>query len=472
MLKYKTFFGMGFTISAIAYVFFHFLHLLFGASFLLHALSFSGLSALVFGLCYLRNKEKILPIFLIVLALIISIFHEETVLSFVIWEGVQTMRALISIFLIIPIVGWVLKQENYVRDTIILLKNQLKHSKFFYFILLWLTQIIAFFLNFGSIAVVYHIVQSFFSKQKSEAWQRFKSTVSLRGFAFTTIWVISIPSFVYSVETMEASLAQSLIQGFAAALVGSAISVWLMHRYEKKHQFSLSKDIRSAFSDMDRAAAKKEKAHRNPIEFLFLFVSLLAFTLIVNTLFDVGLLTVIPLVVVVWSVTYFVLKKKLGTFLKEGKNYVKHEVPPRAREISLLIAASIFIKTLTSSGLSVWIMNGLYHWTEMIPGLNFLWVLPLIVLLFGFFGLGPLTVMVLIAGIVKSIHLPYPPEVVVLAMTLGSALSVLISPLVLPVLFLSSVNGASPFKNSVQQNWSFAIAFYFIVELYIQMRIL
>lgn len=473
MIKQKTAFGIGFTISVVAYVVFHFAHLIFELPIFLHMLSFSGLSALLFGILYLEFRERILPLFLILLAVLISFFYEETTLSHTFWDGATTMRALISVLLIIPIVGWVLKQEQYVRDTIILLKNQLKNSKVFYFLLMWLTQVIAFFLNFGAIAVVYQIVQSFFSKQNNEAWQRFKSTALLRGFAFTTVWVISIPSFAYGVEVMDASLIRALVQGFTVVLVGSLLSVFFLHRYEKKNQLSFSNDIRQAISEaVQDSKDSAAKGVRNPVEFLFLFLSLLTLTLIVNSIFDIGLLTVIPIVVTVWALLYFILKRKQGALVKEGKVYVQKGIAPRSREISLLFAAGLFISALTTSGLSEMLMNGLYEWTNEVPGLNFLWVLPLIVLLFGFFGLGPLTVMVLIAGIVKSIHLPYPPEVIVLALTLGSSLSVMISPLVIPVLFLSSVNGIHPVKNSVKQNWKFALAFYFIVELYIQLRIL
>ncbi len=468
----KKIFGIGFTISVITFILTHFLHLMFGSSLFLHLLSLSGLLALGFALLYLETREALLPLFLILLAVGISLFDDNTSLSFVFWDGATTMRALISVLLIIPIVGWVLKQENYVEDTIILLKNQLKNSKIFYFLLMWLTQLISFFLNFGAIAVVHQIVQSFFSKQNSEGWQRFKSTVVLRGFAFSTIWVISIPSFAYGVEVMNASLIVALLQGLMIAVIGSVLALFFLHRYEKRNELSFSKDIRSAISDAVENAPQKGKLYRNPSEFVLLFLSLLAFTLIVNSLFDVGLLTVIPVVVVIWAVFYFILKRKTSELVHEGKAYVQSGLAPRSREISLLFAAGFFITSLTSSGLSVTVMNGLYEWTETIPGLNFLWVLPIIVLLLGFFGLGPLTVMVLIAGIVKSIHLPYPPELIVLAMTLGSALSNLLSPLVIPVLFLSSVNGNSPYQNSMKQNWAFAIGFYLIVEFYLQIRIL
>lgn len=468
----KQIFGYGFTLSVVSYVVLHFLNLLIDSSVLLHILSFSGLFAITFAILYLKKREIVLPLFLIFLAVTINLFDPQTSLTRVFVDGAATMRELISLILIIPSVGWVLKQENYVRDTIILLKNQLKNSKLFYFILMSLTQIISFFLNFGAIAVVYQIVQSFFSKQRNEGWQQFKSTALLRGFALSTIWVISIPSFAYSVEVMNASLGHALLQGFLVAIIGSVLSVFLLHRYEKKNNVSFSNDIRNAISAAARSAPKEQTNYRNPVEFLFLFLSLLLLTLVVNSLLDIGLLTVIPIVVVVWAIVYFVLKRKPKVLMQEGKAYVSNGIAPRSREISLLFSAGFFIHSLTSSGLSISVMNELYKWTETIPGLNFLWVLPFIVLLFGFFGLGPLTVMVLLAEIVNSIQLPYSPELVVLAMTLGSALNILISPLVIPVVFLSSVNGISPVRNSILQNWKFAIGLYIIVELYLQIRIL
>lgn len=463
-------FQHGFAFFVICYVLTHFIQLAFETEFWENLLSFFGLAAFFCSLLYLRIKEIILPLFLMGFAFCIAVIDNHTLLTSVFWDGATTMRALISTLLIIPIVGWVLKQEDYVKDTVILFKNKLKNSQTLYFLLLWLTQVIGFFLNFGSIAVVYQIVESFFKKQNSESWQRFKSSAILRGFSFTTMWVISIPSFAYAVEVIGAPLSLALSQGFFVAVVGSMLSLILLRFYEVRRRISFSEDIQKAIQEALQKETN-EKHWRNPLEFFVLFVTLVLFTTIANALFDASLLIVIPIAVFIWAVLFFAFKRRLPVFIHEGKKYVKDGVAAQAREISILYAASFLISALTSSGLSVTVMTRLYEWTEMIPGLNFLWILPLIVLLFGFFGLGPLTVMVLIAGIVKSIHLPYPPELIVLAMTLGSSLSVLISPLVIPVLFLSSVNGISPVQNSVKQNWLFAIGLYFIVQLYIQLRI-
>lgn len=76
--------------------------------------------------------------------------------------------------------------------------------------------------------------------------------------------------------------------------------------------------------------------------------------------------------------------------------------------------------------------------------------------------------MVLVAGILQSIHLPYPPELIVLAVTLGSSISILLSPVIMPIIVLSGSNGLSGFKNGFQLNGIFAVVLYMIVMTYIQ----
>ena len=86
----------------------------------------------------------------------------------------------------------------------------------------------------------------------------------------------------------------------------------------------------------------------------------------------------------------------------------------------------------------------------------------------GFIGLGPLTVMVLVAGILESMSFSYPPELLVLALTSGSVISILISPIVMPVIILSASNGLSLYTNGIKFNWKFAITFYILVQIYLQ----
>ncbi|WP_370459694.1 hypothetical protein [Oceanobacillus sp. AG] len=93
-------------------------------------------------------------------------------------------------------------------------------------------------------------------------------------------------------------------------------------------------------------------------------------------------------------------------------------------------------------------------------------------IILGFFGLGPLTVMVLVGGILGNLDLPYPPEIIVLAVTSGSAISILLSPLIMPVITLNGANGLSGFKNGIRFNWKYALVLYVVVQIYVQLMVL
>lgn len=461
----------GFTVSISLYVLTHYITVLKEDDLFLKLLSVFGLLALCFSLLLLR-KKAILPLFLVLFAGIISAF--DTSLNFyeVLWEGLKVLRTLISMLFVIPVIGWVLKQENYIEDTIILLKKWLKNSKTFYFVHMFLTQIISFFLLFGSIAVVYQMLHTFFPNKTSLHLKRFKATAVLRGFALSMVWVISIPSLAFSIEVMDASLFITFVQGFCMALAGLFLAVIYMKISERRNSYSFSGDIDDVISTVLVKRDNYGKLSHNFFEFFFLFFSLLITTFLANIFIPVSLLIIIPLVIVTWTVAFFLLKRKMPVFLGEIKQYVLAGIPSRAQEFGLLLSVGLLITALNASGLSENVTQGVYHLTENTIGLNFLWVLPMIVLSFGFVGMGPIPVMVLIAGIIKSIQLPYPPELIVLAMTLGSTLSILLSPLVIPVILLSGLNGMSPLANSFRENWKFAIGFYLLVQFYIQLSIL
>src|SRR5699024_4049686 len=115
--------------------------------------------------------------------------------------------------------------------------------------------------------------------------------------------------------------------------------------------------------------------------------------------------------------------------------------------------------------------DGLNYMQEHLPWLNALYLLPLIVVLLGFIGLGPLTVMVLVAGILHSLALPYPPELIVLAITSGSVISIILSPVIMPLIIISSLNGLSLFTNGIKYNWKFCLVFFIVTQIYIQFMV-
>ena len=152
----------------------------------------------------------------------------------------------------------------------------------------------------------------------------------------------------------------------------------------------------------------------------------------------------------------------------ETRYYFSAGIAKQAQQFSILIAAGLLIYALNQSDIGDYVISGMNLLTDVVPVLNILFLVPFIVILLGFIGLGPLPVIVLVTGVLEAIPFPYPPELVVLAVTSGSVISIILSPFVMPVIILSSINGLSGIQNGLRFNLKFAIAFYIMVQLFIQ----
>src|SRR5699024_11384739 len=103
-------------------------------------------------------------------------------------------------------------------------------------------------------------------------------------------------------------------------------------------------------------------------------------------------------------------------------------------QVTLMLSIGTLIYALNQTDFAENVVGGLNFLESHVSWLNPLYLLPFIVIFLGFLGLGPLTVMVLMAGILNSLALPYPPDLIVLAITSESVISILFSPMIMPLI--------------------------------------
>lgn len=461
----------GFTFSVSAYALLHFITYFFFNEALFNVLSVLGSLTLVFGLILLPLNKMQLPIFLSTIAVGVMLLTNGSLLEGLA-EGFLQMRSLISLLLIVPMISWVLNEEPYIDEIMSYGHKFLNESRKFYLGLTGMTQIISHFLLFGAVPMMYSFIDSFLKEQKSEAWEQFKGTAILRGFALSTLWVISIPSFIFAVEALGATLWKSVALGFSAAIGGSLLGAFFAYRQEKRDGDDFSAVLRTEIGEAIKNSRNTGKWNRDVTEFAFLFVSLFGTIFFIHEVWRIDFLVVIPLVILFWTLLYFLLKKRLGNYVADGKNYFSNGISRQAQQFSILLSAGLMIYALNRSGTGAYVIDGMNYITELIPFLNILLLLPFILIVLGFIGLGPLPVIVLVTGILEGAVLPYPPELIVLAVTSGSVISIILSPFVMPVIILSSLNGLSGIRNGIRFNLRYAIAFYIMVQLFIQTSIL
>ncbi|TFE00545.1 hypothetical protein [Jeotgalibacillus salarius] len=457
----------GYTLFILLYVLTHFIVSLIQADSLTMPLSIFGLTAFVIGYFFLPIKQASISLMLFMIAIIIH-FTAGTSLLEASVSGFTVMSGLIALLLIVPVISWVLEEKPYIESVINYAQNLLNTSRKFYFGMLVITQIISYFLLFGAIPMVYGMINGFLSDQQGEAWENYKGTALLRAFALTTMWVVSIPSFIFAVDALGASLGLSILQGFFISFAGVLLAVLFSYFQERHYGIDLTEGIQEQLAKITENQRQDPKGNHNVTDFIILFVTLFGSIFLLNALWDTSLLLIIPIVIIVWVILNFIIRNKPGKIIENGREYAKTGIPNKAQQFSILLAAGFLIDAMNQSGYGEYIVDGLFFVSDAVPFLNFLWVLPFVVIILGFIGLGPLTVIVLVSGILQGVEVPYPPEIVLLGITSGSVISIMISPLILPTIVLSAVNGLSIVKNSFLFNYKFAIAFYLMVQIYLQ----
>src|SRR5699024_12117922 len=105
--------------------------------------------------------------------------------------GMLQMRGIIGLLIVMPIISYALQEEPYIEDIMALFHRFIDTSKRFYFSIVTFTQIIAYFLLFGSIPMMHQFINIILKNHSSFAWENYKATALLRGFALSTMWVIS-----------------------------------------------------------------------------------------------------------------------------------------------------------------------------------------------------------------------------------------------------------------------------------------
>ncbi|MEC3885535.1 hypothetical protein VKA52_17585 [Halobacillus sp. HZG1] len=461
----------GYTLFISLYVLMHFVVYFIGGDMLSTTLSLFGLAAFVLGYFFLPVKQAAISLLLLIIALIVHISAGTSLIEGTV-SGFTVMSGLIALLLIVPTISWVLEEKPYIESVINFAQNLLNTSRKFYFGMMVITQIISYFLLFGSIPMVYSMINDFLSNQKGEVWENYKGTALLRAFSLTTMWVVSIPSFIFAVDALGASLGLSILQGFFISFAGILLSVLFSYYQERHYGVDLTAGIQEQLKKIADQKKQDTKGNRDALEFGFLFVTLFGSIFLLNALWEVQLLLIIPIVIVAWVILYFLIRKRSSAITENGKIYVAKSIPNKAQQFSILLAAGFLINAVNQSGYGEYIIDGLFYVTDAVPFLNFLWVLPFVVIILGFIGLGPLTVIVLVSGILQGVDLPYPPEIVVLGITSGSVISIMLSPLILPSIILSSVNNLSIIKNGLMFNYKYALAFYVMVQIYLQLFVL
>src|SRR5699024_4954266 len=187
---------------------------------------------------------------------------------------------------------------------------------------------------------------------------------------------------------------------------------------------------------------------------------------------EVPLMTLIPIVIIGWTITFYIYKRRIYKFKALTKDYFFNSLKNQTYQVSLMLSIGALIYSLNQTNFAENVVGGLNFLENYISWLNPLYLLPFIVIILSFLSLRPTQVIVLNGSIFNNLGLPYSTKIIVLTNTSGNVISILISPVIMPLIVLSASNGLSLFTNGFKFNWKYSLVFYAVTQLYIQLMFL
>src|SRR5699024_3976892 len=188
---------------------------------------------------------------------------------------------------------------------------------------------------------------------------------------------------------------------------------------KKKLNLSFTPVLQDNLEKLMENASPKAVQKRKVIEFILLFITLFGTIFFLHAVFDANLMLTIPLVIIAWLIAFYIVKRRAYKLEEVAKGFATNGILNQSYQLNVMLSVGVLIFALEQTSFANAVVNGFNLVEGFVPFINPLTLLPFIVIILGLIGLGPLTVMVLVAGILSSLQLPYPPELIVLSVTSG-----------------------------------------------------
>ncbi|MCT1902185.1 hypothetical protein [Oceanobacillus sojae] len=173
----KQFISRALVTCIICFTIIHFITYFFHIDILLTLLVFFGFGIILFGAVYYGPLHLKMPLGLFLTGVIIFLTVDASFTAGM-REGLLQMRNMVGLLVVIPMVSWVLREEAFLESAISYAHDFVNTSKKFYFGIISFTQIIAYFLLFGAIPMLYQFVSMILKDEKGEAWERYRGTAA------------------------------------------------------------------------------------------------------------------------------------------------------------------------------------------------------------------------------------------------------------------------------------------------------
>jgi hypothetical protein len=449
-----------FVTALVMFILLYFLSTISEVTLIIELLSMLGFVMLISIFLLLPVRGLILPILLITLSILIVWMTSSS--PVVMWLGLREMSAIIPLIILISLVSWIIGHRPYVKAIMSRGGKLITTTTRFFSIVAGLTHLISSFMTVGGIVFVYQMFRNAKNKQVSEySWDFTMSTAIMRGFTLTVLWTAVHPAFAYGLAGTNAPLLPTVVKGFGLACIGFVLGIFIFRLQMKR--FQISKDVLP-----DLSTCSDVQLDGLVWKFLCWVFLLMGGIFITNQWLHINILLAVPVVIVLVTTLYFASNRSMSQYKQLWVHLVTVDLEKKKKEILLILSAGLLVGTLKETGYGH-VLFGYFLTAVEWLNINVLIGLTFVVILLGFCGFPPIPAMVLLSGILVNLPGDYAPELIALSLLLGVSVTLVIAPVTVPLLLISSQNGRSLAENGFRWNIVFGVTLLIVGIGYIQL---
>jgi hypothetical protein len=378
-------------------------------------------------------------------------------LSFeVLVTGVNSMLAVAAIVAVLQVFGLPIKVGNYDKALEKFLRTKYKRQVSLYVFLKLITHVLASFMIFGSVPMLFTIFHESLKKMVYKP-KRFLATAMGRSFSLVLFWAPGAINVILVLEVTGVQWLQVILPGVFLAFLGLLTSVIFEKKlYLKNHPvLNAGNPVSDDYNEADDGMKKI---------IILVMISLLliiAIVLMENLQMLTSSTRVIAagfVIAMIWMWRY----RRNPELALAWRTYWEKTILVSNDLAALFIAMGIFAEAVHQAGLISYLQSGLDSGVAIFGHNSFLLIPPVLILL-SLIGIHPFISTMLIGKIfVSIIQIPNYEIYIALSLLLGSVISYMLSPFAGNVLAISRMLGCSP--KEVSYNWNGLFSLIFFLE--------
>ena len=255
--------------------------------------------------------------------------------------ALQTNANLLAIFIFVPLLSIPIQQGQYLKYIEVIFAYYIKKTHHLYLFTTVAAGSVGAVMNVGTLPILYDLTNT----QSFKPFVEVRLKALSRGFVMAFMWS---PYFI-SMALVLSYFDVSWLQLFTIGLFVTAVMMGIGFFLERKNSSAIP-EISSDKNPVSLGLAK-----RKVIELAVILLAVTAIILVIESLTDLSVLTIIPLTAItisaVWSLFLGTPRELLASF----QEYVHVKIPSMGNELSIFIIAGAFGTALLNNGADDWI---------------------------------------------------------------------------------------------------------------------